>query len=69
MACMCGDTYCWSCGPAQGNAKCSVCGKWEADGGCDNPTECEAKGKEEDRLYAEQEAEWAKAEAEWVNRD
>lgn len=36
MACMCGDTYCWSCGPAQGNSKCR-----EADGGCDK-----TKGRE-----------------------
>jgi len=58
MACMCGDTYCWSCGPAQGNSKCNICGKWGS-------AECEAKGREEDRLdhldqlYAEQETEWA----------
>jgi len=28
--CMCGDTYCPSCGPAQGNYKC-VCGEWTDD--------------------------------------
>lgn len=31
--CLCGDTHCWSCGPAQGNAKCPICGAW-ADDGC-----------------------------------
>lgn len=51
MPCMCGDTYCRSCGPAQGNSHCEVCGKWTEDGGCVNPAECEAKGKEMDRLW------------------
>lgn len=41
MPCMCGDTYCSSCGPAQGNSKCPNCGKWWVDGGCDNPDLCE----------------------------
>lgn len=40
MSCMCGDTYCYYCGPAQGNYRCEVCGKWAADGGCDDPEEC-----------------------------
>ena len=31
MACMCGDTHCWSCGPAQGNSKCELCGSWTDD--------------------------------------
>ena len=31
MACMCGDTHCWSCGPAQGNWKCILCGSWADD--------------------------------------
>jgi hypothetical protein len=31
MACMCGDTQCWSCGPAQGNWKCPICGLWADD--------------------------------------
>ena len=30
MACMCGDLYCFSCGPAQGNYQCS-CGSWTLD--------------------------------------
>jgi len=43
MTCMCGDHYCSSCGPAQGNAKCFVCGAWSADGGCEDPKKCEAE--------------------------
>ena len=31
MPCMCGDTHCWSCGPAQGNSKCWYCGAWADD--------------------------------------
>ena len=41
--CKCGDLYCLSCGPAQGNWQCEVCGKWLFDGGCDNPHECNEK--------------------------
>ena len=32
MACMCGDTCCNSCGPAQGNWKCPICGDWASEG-------------------------------------
>jgi hypothetical protein len=28
MPCMCGDLYCRSCGPAQGNRYCGNCGEW-----------------------------------------
>lgn len=28
---MCGDTHCPSCGPAQGNWKCILCGSWADD--------------------------------------
>jgi hypothetical protein len=31
MSCMCGDTHCWSCGPAQGNSRCPACGEWMDD--------------------------------------
>jgi hypothetical protein len=31
MPCMCGDLYCYSCGPAQGNFQCGHCGKWSLD--------------------------------------
>lgn len=40
MACMCGDLYCGSCGPAQGNCVCSGCGVWSIDGGCADPEAC-----------------------------
>jgi len=33
--CMCGDTQCPSCGPAQGNWKCPICNEW-ADNGCEH---------------------------------
>lgn len=33
--CMCGDTQCPSCGPAQGNWRCPICGAW-ADDGCEH---------------------------------
>ena len=39
MPCMCGDTYCWSCGPAQGNYQCPRCGKWSFDSD-EDPCEC-----------------------------
>ena len=38
--CMCGDTYCKSCGPAQGNNYCENCGMWDMDGGCEVPEFC-----------------------------
>jgi hypothetical protein len=58
--CMCGDPYCGSCGPAQGNYRCPNCGIWSMDGGCKNPEECcIANAKIDDELekaWAEQEA-------------
>jgi hypothetical protein len=30
--CMCGDYCCPSCGPAQGNWKCELCGEWASEG-------------------------------------
>lgn len=29
--CLCGDTCCPSCGPAQGNWRCELCGEWASD--------------------------------------
>lgn len=58
MACMCGDLYCWSCGPAQGNSKCHICGKWDMDGGCDEPEKCLAIAQEQDRAENELMAKW-----------
>lgn len=40
MPCMCGDFLCPSCGPAQGNTKCYVCGRWASEGGCEDPDKC-----------------------------
>ena len=52
--CMCGDYLCPSCGPAQGNSRCDVCGSWESEGGCENPEECQRIGEERDReMYEE----------------
>ena len=47
MSCMCGDLYCKSCGPAQGNWQCSICGAWSAEGGCEKPQECAAQEQRE----------------------
>jgi hypothetical protein len=41
--CMCGDTYCPSCGPAQGNNRCPGCGAWDEEGGCQTPEKCQAQ--------------------------
>ena len=49
--CMCGDTQCPSCGPAQGNSKCPVCGAW-ADDGCECTEEQISAALEADRLAA-----------------
>lgn len=57
MRCMCGDPYCGSCGPAQGNYKCLHCGAWSEDGGCKDPAKCELA----DKKFAE---EWA-ADIQW----
>lgn len=32
MPCMCGDICCPSCGPAQGNSRCQLCGEWASEG-------------------------------------
>lgn len=29
--CLCGDTQCPSCGPAQGNSQCPICRAWADD--------------------------------------
>lgn len=53
MACMCGDTHCSSCGPAQGNWKCPICGSW-ADDGCDHIDGQRGKLKTEFEQQAEE---------------
>lgn len=60
MMCMCGDFYCRSCGPAQGNHYCDECGKWTDEGGCDNPEKCEAAIIARDQRMAEEEAMYEK---------
>lgn len=52
MPCMCGDLYCYSCGPAQGNFKCESCGVWTADGGCKDPEACNATVNQMYERYA-----------------
>jgi len=52
--CMCGDPYCHSCGPAQGNSKCWNCGKWSIDGGCENPEACQKANRLSEQAEAEE---------------
>ena len=70
MACMCGDTHCSSCGPAQGNWKCVLCGAW-ADDCCEHIDEETGQYKEEFKQQVEA-AHAAEAEAiaaEWAERE
>lgn len=55
--CMCGYLYCFSCGPAQGNFQCEVCGKWSYDGGCDDEQKCIAETRRRNDMYAD-DIEW-----------
>jgi hypothetical protein len=68
MACMCGDPYCGSCGPAQGGYKCMVCGVWSWDGGCEDSEKCrienERLAKAENEAYDAMEIAEADMEAE-----
>jgi len=66
--CMCGDTYCRSCGPAQGNDKCPHCGAWTMDGGCADPAACEKAERAMVDGMAAQFEEDAKLEAEAKRR-
>jgi rubredoxin len=76
---MCGDTCCPSCGPAQGNWKCPICGSWASDG-CDHiddngdiqpefKAEADAiaiaEAEADSRYAADLEAEAALAETHW----
>lgn len=57
--CLCGDLYCYSCGPAQGNTRCYFCGAWELDGGCRDPDQCEeAERKQWERYERSGRDEW-----------
>lgn len=52
--CLCGDIYCHSCGPAQGNIQCEMCGSWSQDGGCNDVAACSKAQRElDDRLAAD----------------
>lgn len=62
MPCMCGDTHCRSCGPAQGNNRCEACGEWDDDGGCKDPEACKKRLKEIEAEYARLAAEEEEAE-------
>ena len=62
MACMCGDTHCPSCGPAQGNSRCPICRAW-ADDCCEHFDEETGELKPEFRAEANAKA-IAEAEAE-----
>jgi uncharacterized Zn finger protein (UPF0148 family) len=55
MACMCGDTHCPSCGPAQGNWKCPICGQW-ADDCCEHISEETGELKPEFQAQADEAA-------------
>lgn len=50
--CVCGDIFCASCGPAQGNIRCVYCGYWTEEGGCPDKEYCDNL-KHEDQLREE----------------
>jgi len=65
--CMCGDIYCHSCGPAQGNHKCPVCGVRSYDGECVDPAACEKAEREmEDAMVRDLEEADRVARAYWA---
>ena len=51
--CNCGDLFCHSCGPLQGNDRCVICGKWTSEGGCDDREACDAAVAKLDADFAE----------------
>jgi len=48
--CICGDTHCSTCGPLQGNFRCEICDRWTEDGGCENPSVCNAKREHNNKI-------------------
>ena len=63
MSCLCGDICCNSCGPAQGNWKCPICGEWASEC-CEHigedgnilpefQAEAEEKARQEAEAYSE----------------
>lgn len=67
--CLCGDLYCSSCGPAQGNSRCYVCGAWAIDGGCYDPAACAEAGQNMDEEMARDYEESERLAAEWDGRE
>lgn len=61
--CLCGDTQCSSCGPAQGNYRCTNCGKWTEDGKCTE--ECLKEQERIDEEAARAYAEYDQADGYW----
>lgn len=55
--CNCGDLYCRTCGPKQGNHYCVYCRSWDADGGCPNPDKCWIEDQRSQSEY-EEECRW-----------
>lgn len=80
MACMCGDTACWSCGPAQGAGpvfeECPVCGGvnfdeetgdlFDEDHQTCGAADCIAKAVEMERQQVEADRAADDAEAKWL---
>jgi hypothetical protein len=64
MACMCGDYCCNSCGPAQGNSKCGLCGAWASDP-CKHINQRTGEYK---KVYLKQVAKMEQAENEFWNK-
>lgn len=62
--CMCGDYCCPSCGPAQGNFKCVVCGVWASEA-CQHISEKTGTYK---TVYRKQVAKAEQAENEFWNK-
>ena len=65
--CLCGDPYCPSCGPAQGNCRCYQCGAWSADGGCEDPDACAQADRDMAEAMAK-EWEWEREHADEIER-
>lgn len=65
--CMCGDTRCFYCGPAQGNHQCEVCGEWTEDGGCVDAGMCDKIIADRNAAYAE-DIQWEREHAEEIDR-
>lgn len=55
MACMCGDSCCNSCGPAQGNWRCPICREWATEG-CEHIDEATGELKPEYQAEADRRA-------------